>query len=230
MVVRVHEGAKLCLLPRLAICDLIALCGLVHHLAQTCQAVMVVAHRKHVHEVKALYGDAPDVRFTFINGWTDLYGSRDVLAAARRAGYEVVPIASVGDCCPYRLLGVDAAEYKLGFRLARRLEDEQALHDRIVREVGPAYVVVHDDESRPIRDHLLPPGLPVVRVRDPRWRRPSVFDWIRAIDGARELHVVHSCVAMLADALSLRPPSVLHAYASTCGARARHAATRVIYA
>ena len=227
-MVRVHDGAKLCLLPRLAICDLIALCGLVHHLAQTCQAVMLVAHRKHVHEVKALFGEA-NVRFTFVNGWGDLYGPRDVLAAARQAGYEVVPIASVGDCCPYRLLGVDPLEYKAGFRLARRLEDEQDLHDRIVHEVGPAYVVVHDDESRRIRDDLLPPGVPVVRVRDPRWRRPSVFDWIRAIDGARELHVVHSCFAALAHALALRPPSVLHAYASPCGARARYAATRVVY-
>lgn len=226
---RVNEDTKVCLLPRLAICDLIALCGLVHHLAQTCREVMVVAHRKHVHEVKALYGDAPGVRFTFINGWGDLYGSHDVLSTARRAGYEVVPMASVGDCCPYRLLGVDAAEYRTGFRLTRRLEDEQDLHDRIVRELGPAYVVVHDDESRPIRNELLPPGMPVVRVRDPRWRRPSVFDWIRAIDGARELHVVHSCFAMLADALALRPSRVLHAYASPCGARARHTASRVIY-
>lgn len=225
---RVDETTKICLVPRLAISDLIALCGLVHTLAAKCREVMVVAHRKHVHEVRALYEDA-HVRFTFIKGWDELYGTHDVLAAARRSGYEVVPLASVGDCCPYRLLGIDPVEYGIGFRLTRRLDAEQALHDRIVAAVGSKYVIVHDDETRRIRNQLLPPGVPVVRVRDPEWRTASVFDWIRTMDHAHELHAVHSCFALLADVLSLRVPSVLHAYASPCGARARYPGARVIY-
>lgn len=226
---QVHDGSKICLLPRLALCDLIALSGLVHHLAVRCQTVMVVAHRKHVSEVKALYGEAPNVRFTFVHGWNDLYGDHDVLTAARGQGYEVVPLGSVGDCCPYRFLGVDPSELAGGFRLTRRLADEQTLHERIVREVGPKYVVVHDDEGRRIRDHLLPAGVPVVRVRDPRWRRPSAFEWIQAMDGATEVHAINSCFAMLAGVLAVRAPLVLHAYASPCGARVRHSAARVIY-
>jgi hypothetical protein len=219
----VADGERVCLLPRLALSELIVLCGLVRGLCARAADVMLLAKRDHVRSIRNLYGDLPGVRFKLVDSWEALYtpanaAGETVLEEMARLGYRVIPLPSFREACPYRLLGVDPAARQHEFRLRRGLPEEGALHDRVVAAAGGTYVVVHDDEARPIRRELLPRGYAVVSVRDPRFRTPNAFDWVRVIDGAVQFHGVDSCFMLLAEFLALRPRKYLHAYASGGGA------------
>lgn len=229
------RDAMVCLLPRLSLSDLLAARGLVKHLVcQGAAHVMVLAPKRYASEVRMLYGDMNDVRFTFVTGWQDLYSETagqagSVLESLQARGYDIVPLASFHDTCPYKTMGVPPEEARVGFQLTRCLHRERALHARVVAAVGPVYAVVHDDPGRRIRRHLLPAGVPVVDVRDPLWRAPNVFDWIQTMDHAAEVHAIDSCFMLLADTLMLRARKVVHAYAGG-GTRVRyHDAAAVVY-
>lgn len=218
---------RLCLLPRLALSELLALSGVVRHLVGQGAQVMVVTHKSHASSVRSLYGDIGDssLRFTFVGGWDHVYAA-DVLESARARGYSVVPVPSFRQASPYASLGIDSATARSSFMLTRNLDRECELRDRIVAAVGPTYVVLHDADDRRIRRRLLPHGVPVVDVRDPRWRTPIIFDWVRTMDHAVAVHAIDSCFMLLAETLSLRASRVLHAYAG--GATAYPGAT-VVY-
>ena len=230
------KGTQVCLLPRLALSELMALSGLVRHLVGKGLRVMVIAHKDHASAVRCLYGDITDgIRFTFVSGWNHLYSPRgsssadNLLDSLQAAGHVIVPLDSYRQACPYLALDIDPAEARTGFLLTRALDQERALHQRIVEAVGHAYVVVHDADDRRIRRHLLPAGLPVVDVRDPRWRTPNIFDWVQAVDRAAELHAIDSCFMFMADTLALRARRVLHAYTSPGPGRATYHDTTIIY-
>lgn len=214
----IKPGERVCLLPRLSLSELIALTGLVRSLCVNHCQVMILAKRAHARSIRNLYGDMPGVRFKLVESWDDVYAApkdRDtMLDELERHEYRLVPLPSFREACPYKLLGLDpdAAEYE--FQLQRNLADEQALYDKISNEVGCVYAVVHDDESRPIRKAGLPENLPVVSVRDPRFRTANIFDWIQTIDRAVQFHGIDSCFMLMADCLSLRARKFLHVYAS----------------
>lgn len=219
---------KVCLLPRLSLSELIYISGLVRALVcsrrEECD-VMLLAKRDHVRPIRNLYADIPGVRFKFVADWDDLTkettptttgaaaGASSLLDDIRAQGYRVVPLPSFREACPYSLLELSPALARTEFRLQRNLDEERALLDRVRREVGDVYVVVHEDEARRIRPQLLPAGVPAVRVRDPAWRTENVFDWVQVIDSAIQFHGVESCFLLMADALDLKARKYCHSYA-----------------
>lgn len=212
------DSPKVCLLPRLSLSDLIVVNGLVRAVCERCPDVMLVAKRDHVASVRALYGDITSLRFKFVKSWA---GHGAVADEVQARGYVLVPLPSYREACPYALVGLPSSMGPENFVLHRTLAAEAALHDKVVEAVGPVYVVVHHDDDRPIRSHLIPEGYPVVDVRDPRFRTESIFDWIRVIDHAVQLHAVDSCFLVLADVLNLRARKFHHAYASPTVGTAR---------
>lgn len=210
-VYQLEDTPKVCLLPRLTLGDLIAVNGLVRAVCERAKDVMLVAKRDHVQAVRCLYGDIGDLRFKFVDSWA---GHGAMVDEVQARGYVVVPLASHREACPYALLGLRSSLGPEKFMLRRSLPAEAALHDKVVAAVGPVYVVVHRDEARPIRSHLIPEGYAVVDVRDPRFRTDNIFDWIRVIDHAVQLHAIDSCFLLMADYLNLRARKFHHAYAS----------------
>lgn len=229
---RFERGSRVCVVPRPALTDLMAVSGAVRHLADRGVHVMVVVHKRHASSVPRLYMDAgTGVRFTFVDDWdADGQPPAAVMDGLQAKGYAVVHLHSVRDACPCAALGVSAGKARAAFRVSSdRAADD--LLDRIVQAVGPTFVVVHDAGDRRIRRQLLPQGLPVVDVRDPAWRTPSIFDWAHALGQAAELHAIDSCFVLMAEAMSLRARRVLHAYASPPGRRvAHHHGTTLVYA
>ena len=218
---------KVCLLPRLSLSELLHISGLVRTICERSTDVMLLVKRNHVRPIRNLYGDIPNVRFKFVDSWDQLVsstggsGGGSLLELVEAMGYRLVPLPSFREACPYAMLGLEAALAKTEFRLQRNLDEERALLERVKSEVGAVYAVVHDDETRRIRSHLVPEGLPVVSVRDPRWRTASIFDWAQVVDNAVQIHGIDSCFLRMADTLDLRARKFCHAYADAT-ARAGH--------
>lgn len=216
--------AKVCLLPRLSLSELIHISGMVRAICERSTDAMLLAKKCHARAIRNLYADVPNVRFTFVDSWDRLVSGTGapLLARIEARGYRLVPLPSFREACPYAMLGLEAALAKTEFRLQRGLEEERALLERVKREVGPVYAVVHDDEERPIRRAtLIPTSLPVVSVRDPRWRTANPFDWVQVIDNAAQFHGIDSCFLLLADALDLRARKFCHAYVDPAAPTAR---------
>lgn len=215
-VYQLEDCDKVCLLPRLSLSELIHISGLVRTICERSTDVMLLAKRDHVRPLRNLYADIPHVRFKFVDSWDELVAVRDdsapLLQQIEDLGYRLVPLPSFREACPYAMLGLEVSLAKTNFRLQRNLDDERALLDRVRAEVGATYVVLHDDDTRRIRQLLIPDGLPVVRVRDPRWRTHNVFDWIQVIDHAVQLHAIDSCFLLLADLLDLKARKFCHSY------------------
>lgn len=190
---------KVCVLPRLSLSELLHISGLVRSVCERSSDVILVAHRDHVRSMRNMYADIPNLTFKLITEFTHA-----TLDAVEDMGYRIIPLQSFRDVCPYAIMGVDPALAQTQFVTHRCMESERELHDLICADVGVVYAVVHDDESRPIPKHLLPQNIPIVSVRDPRYRRGSIFDWVQTIDQAVQFHGIDSCFAMMADMMALR--------------------------
>lgn len=216
------SSPRLCLLPRQSLTELLAVSPMVRELCVAKDEVMVVVPSKYAACLRNVFGDVPNLRFRFsAPSWTDTV-SADALAALRSAGHDVVvPLPSVRQTCPHSLLGLDPRGARTDFLLHRALPAEEALWRRVQGAVGDTFVVLHDDPrtGRAIRRELLPAGVPVVDVHDPRFRAANPLDWIQTMDRAVQVHAIDSCFLFLADALALRPRKHLHAYASPPAAR-----------
>lgn len=225
--------ARVCLMPRMHLSDLLYASALAREACARGAEVLLVVCRRHAGHVRALFADVAGLRFEFADDWRvlgdgkkgDGAPQRDgtkgaegegedggLLARLEAGGYRPVPLPSMRRTCPYALLGLGRGLARSGFRLQRRPDVEERLLARVREAVGNTYVIVHDDERRRIKPRLLPPGVPVVSVRDPRWRTACLFDWIRVIDCAAQLHAIDSCVLLLADLLDLSPRKFCHAY------------------
>lgn len=212
---------RVCLLPRLSLSELLYASGLVRSVCERSAEVMVVARRDHARSLRNLYEDVHNLRFAFVGSWDELYAPQDhkqgrsPLEVLQDRGYHVVPLQSFRQVCPYAVLGLESELARAAFAVKRDTAAEYALLERVRRHVGEhtPYAVVHDDENRRIRPHLIPDGLEIVSVRDPRWRTDNAFDWIQVIDNAMQFHGIDSCFMLMADLLDLRPRKFCHAYA-----------------
>jgi hypothetical protein len=236
MAVYQLEGcARVCLLTRLSLSELMHVSGLVRSMCERSTDVMLLAKRDHVSPLRSLFGDlTKTVRFQFVDDWDDLTrragSGGDSLLDRLQKQYRVVPLPSFREACPYAVLGLPQCLRETEFRLHRDLDREGDLCRRVAAAVGGGeYIVVHDDEQRRIRPYLLPEGLPVVSVRDPAFRTDTPFDWIQVIDGAQQLHAIDSCFLMMADMLCLRCRKYCHAYTNPTAA-ARSTAHRDVIA
>lgn len=190
---------RVCILPRLSLSELLHISGLVRSVCGRASDVILVAHRDHVRSIRNMYDGIPNLTFKLVTRYTHA-----MLDSVEQQGYHIVPLQTFRSVCPYAVMGLDPLLAYSQFVTHRLLENERELHDIICADVGPVYAVVHDDESRKIRKDLLPQGIPIVSVRDPKYRRGSIFDWVQTIDHAVQFHGIDSCFAMMADMLALR--------------------------
>lgn len=198
---------KVCILPRLSLSELLHISGLVRSVCERSSDVILVAHRDHVRSLRNMYDDIPNLTFKLITEFTHA-----MLDSVEDKGYRIIPLQSFRVACPYATMGVDPALAQTQFVTHRCLEHERELHNRICKDVGPVYAVVHDDEKRPIKKHVLPKDVPIINVRDPKYRRGSIFDWVQTIDQAVQFHGIDSCFTMMADMLALRARKFVHVY------------------
>ena len=205
------DGAKVCLMPRLSLTEVLLCAGLIRSLCEVAASVLVVVPKAHATSVRRLF-DERNVRFAFVDDWASLTDT--VLTTATAQGYDLVPLASYRDACPYTAMGLAWTVAATNLRIQRIGDAERRLLDAVKRVVGDTYVVVHENAARRIRPQLVPAGMPVVRTDDPRFASTTFFDWIQVLDHAMQLHAIDSSYLLLADLLALRPRKFCHAYAN----------------
>lgn len=209
------DNEKVCLLPRLSMCELLEVCGLVRTVCSRSIDVMLVLKRDHVSLVHSLFGDLRNLRFTCVDAW---HGP-ELHTTLGAKGYKLIPLPSTRDVNVYDVLGIDRSIMHTAFDIRRNLVAEQALFGRVKQAVGTTFVVVHDAPARRLKPKALRSvTLPIVRVED--FHTPNIFDWIGVLDHAIELHGIDCWVMVLADILALRPRKYVHAYA--CSKLPRH--------
>lgn len=214
-----YVNKKVCLLPRLSLCELIAVCGLVRAVCSRSIDVMLLMRKDHVSLVRHMFEGVPNLRFTRVDSWDALHRGNtptgeSLVDSLEKHGYSLIPLPSVRDMDVYAIMGLGRELMHTGFTVSRNVATEHALLEKIVSAVGEAFVVMHDSGTRRIKREAITSSYPVVDVRDPAFRTPNIFDWITVLDRAIELHAIDSCFVMLADVMALRARKYVHAYAS----------------
>lgn len=205
------DNERVCLVPRLSACELIAVCGLVRAVCSRSSEVMLLVRKDHVGLIRHLFDAVPNLRFTRV----DSTGDAAVLDSMERNGYKLIPLPSVRDMDVYALLGLSRDLLHTGFTVVRNISAENALLDKVVHAVGESFVVLHDSHTHRIKRDAIASSYPIVDVRDPAFRTWNILDWITVLDRAIELHAIDSCFMMLADILALRARKYVHAYPGT---------------
>jgi phage gpG-like protein len=93
-------------------------------------------------------------------------------------------------------------KWRLADSITRDLEAEQHLYDQLVS--NPNYAVVHlegSDHTAQFDPGMIPPDWSTIYIRE--GLTPSIFNWIKIIEGAQSIIMVDSCMANLTDQLGL---------------------------
>lgn len=194
------------LLAHLGLGDCLILNGLVRNLV-TRDGVVVPAKPHNVDTVKFMFRDLPTV--TVMQVADDI----EMLAVAKRFRGGVVRTGMFGanfsfkdwDLNFYKQAGVAFSERWDRFEVQRAREREVMLWQ-------PFIFLHHDSE----RGFAIPkerwPNVKDVRVIQP-WRTTTLFDWMRVLEEAEEIHCIDSSFAILADSIPTTAKRlVLHLY------------------
>jgi hypothetical protein len=220
-------GQRTCIVPHLGLGDMIVLNGMVRAACRASDEVLLFAKRAYVSSVRSLFGDLRNLRLKFVEEAHEFYADDcALLRSAEAMGYRVVTLGDhtgsrewmatdpAWTHALYRHAGLDPRLMYDRFHVVRNEDREQAMLRTVRAAVGDVYVVVHDDPARDlvINRDLLPTGMAVVHVDDPRWRTNNIVDYAAVIDNAMHLHALDSCFMLMADFMDLRPRKFCHAY------------------
>lgn len=226
--VKMTKKPPVALLPHLGLGDMLMFRGLVADLAKTHDRVAVVCARKYLDTIRTCYEDL-NVQLVPVeeaHAISPAFGaSPSKLRALQDMGYDILPLGvHTGNdwrqldplwCrALYRQAGRDPSLIVDGFALptSRHLEST-AMLAAVRHLVGDDFVLVHDDDKRPLLLPPLPPGCTAIHVDDPRIRSDNLFDYVDVLKHARHLHALDSCFAWLVDLAGLPTPMTVHLYA-----------------
>jgi hypothetical protein len=169
--------------------------------------MLVIMHRDHAFIVRALFSGVDIIRFRFVWTWGEVFRKEIPLAQAQQ--YELLPLPSYRDSCPYASWGMDRRVAFDSFACDRDAGREQSLLALIRGIVGDAeYAVVHGSDR--IRSDLVPQKYVVVDVGAFPHKDP--FDWIQVMDHAAQVHAIDSHFLQVADKVAVRASLFCHAY------------------
>jgi len=119
------------------------------------------------------------------------------------------------DECFYKQVGLKFDRRWSDFYVDRDYRAEDNLMKRFDLS-NNEYIFVHDDESRgyKIPDKMLPKN---TRIFRPDQSEKNIFHYCRAIENAKQVHVMDSCFKHVADSLSLSNELFYHTYVRGTG-------------
>ena len=157
------------------------------------------------------------------------YGSELMLLAHRnllqKCGYDVLNLGSYGsnwlndknrrfDGNYYDQAGLSLECRWNSFRYVRNMEREEELFKILGCEVGK-YIFVHDDVSRSFKidENKLPSGLRIIRPDPKLAKKYRIFDYLKVIENASEIHCIESSFGAMIESLEIPLPKFAHRYA-----------------
>ncbi len=227
-------------LSHLGLGDMLALRGAVSALARRHASVALVCLRRHASSARTMFEDDPgDIKLVLVDEACAIApefgadgGALEALRAACGAGVLLLGDHASsaggewrrrGETWPealYACAGVDHATWRpWPSRPRGRAAQAARMLERVRSLFGDRYVVVHDDDDRPLILPASADGPALVHVDDPRLRSDNIFDYVDVLENATHVHSIDSCFALLMDALDVRTPLTVHAYARDEGAK-----------
>ena len=114
----------------------------------------------------------------------------------------------------YDQAGVDLSQRWDNFRLNRNNDKESLLFDKLVKK-GSKYIFLHEDASRgfEIDRSRIPPGVQIVQPDAALAKEFTVFDYLKIIENAWQIHCIESSFCALIESMNLSIPKFAHRYA-----------------
>lgn len=218
-----------CVIHHLGLGDQLMLNGMVRHLSEN-EDVAVIVIDPHKESVEFMYRDNPRVKVVSVSDTSP----KSVFEAAQATGYSILPLATysldpefwklvchnngdskMGNVNPritnwchsvYNQAGVNIDYMRSKFKVERDEQREQEFFDKLGLVKGE-YVYVHDDPSRGRDLEKFLKYSNVFNPNDYYSEYPNIFDYIKVIENAKEVHVMHSSHAWLIELLRLGDPS-----------------------
>jgi len=215
---------KICVYHGFGMGDYIMYSGMVKEIADDYDVVyLMYTMPNYLESIQFLYEDTPNVVVTrsFPNGVKQL------------------------NLCPTEdYAQLVNSEFQFSFDLERNLEREQEFYDKVVKEIGEDYILVHwrpiDNPGRKLVEldrSLIESDLPQFNVhfgasKDENYGIVSsnIFDYCKLIENAKEIHFYEGGFSCLADRLldNPKPKLVCHLYCRITGAGPINAKRRAL--
>lgn len=185
------------------------------------RVVMIVVKLSNLKSLKQLLGDLENVYAIPLPSSVADRAQRILSRIAALLGFQVKSIGVFGkrlskttrfDEEMYLQAGVPFSQRSEGFSIVRNAAREEELFQLLGCQ-GAQYVFLHEDMSRgyKVDRKILPTGVMIIEaavIGD-----FTIFDYIKVLENALEIHVIQSSFAALADCMLLEQKKVAHLYA-----------------
>jgi hypothetical protein len=184
-----------------------------------CVVPVVTRYRE---EVRAMLKDVSNIQVISYGSELQLLAHRDFL---RKCGYDVLNLGSYGsdwfndetrrlDANYYDQAGLSLDCRWNSFRYVRNKAREHELFNMLQCD-GGEYIFVHDDARRNfnIDQSKLPTGVRIVRPDLKFANSYRIFDYLKIIENATEIHCIESSFCALIESLEIPLPKFAHRYA-----------------
>jgi hypothetical protein len=109
------------------------------------------------------------------------------------------------------------------FKINRDLENENILYNNLINIIGDKYNIIIDDEKKNIviNDNHIKNEYPIFKLSSNSTNKnkelntitsDNIFNYIKILKNAQEIHTINSSIAMLIDALDIQVKTYIYAY------------------
>ena len=95
-------------------------------------------------------------------------------------------------------------KWRLADYITRDLAEEHRLYNQLINPTNPNYAVVHlegSDHTAKFDPQIIPQDWQTIYIRP--GHTPSIFNWLKIIEGAQSLVAVDSCIANMTDQMKV---------------------------
>ena len=170
--------------------------GLVHNLAEKYRTIYLVCKEKYYPTIKHLYEDFSHIQIVPIKNephdiieFSNLKGLQIL-----RVGFEFIDPLHV-ERSFYNQLNLPFDLRFSNFKLPTNLSNSKIFYEKIIRELGNDYIVVHNQSSDAIYELQVESTLPahVCTMSDTN----DILDYTHMLINAKEIHVINSAIYCL---------------------------------
>jgi hypothetical protein len=249
---------KILVLHHLGLGDHFVMNGFVHLLLEKekPQELLLVVKQHNLKTVEKMYDGYPEVKFYSIKDLDDLYPKEDpnskiVNLLSKGYGYlgfgvhgpnrQYLELDKSWAACFYKQYGVDPSLRWSKFKYTKDMSNYMQLAKKVISEVGPDYIILHDDPSRGFNlnaayviEKLIEDKcdkMPIIYLGKDRYKynliegcvnpildiqTETLYDYCHLLANARACHMMDSSVALLLDFLpevNIHQKRYMHEYA-----------------
>lgn len=173
--------------------------GLVRYLIKkhNYDEVLLVVKHHNLNNVRRMFRDLRQIRYIGINTDDDVKYKSDI--HLHRIGIDGVDI-NCFDRSFYDQAGVPFPERWDSWFIERDKEREDALFNSLL--IDGDYIFVHDVSSKGVRNLKIESNLRQIKpTKSPE--ESSIFDWLKVIENAKEIHVINSSFVHIINSLEI---------------------------